>query len=75
MPRHQQKFKDGGVKKLIILGLVEGCLETYDNVKVLMDICGINNLSFSKSFSVDLKMDNLLLGEYILSIQFYDFAF
>ena len=75
MPRHQQKFKDGGVKKLLILGLVESCLETYDNVKVLMELLGINALSFSKSFSVDLKMDNMLLGEYILSIQFFDFPF
>ena len=76
-PRHEQRFKDGGVKKLIILALVENCLETYDNVKVLMDILGINTLSFSKCFSVDLKMDNIMLGEFpysLLSIHFNCFS-
>ena len=60
---HQQKFKDGGVKRLFILAIVENCMENYHNVSVLMNIVGVNTLSFSKSITVDLKMDNLLLGE------------
>ena len=58
----KNKFKDSGVKRLIILGLVENGMETYNNVKILMDILGVNTLSFSKSVSVDLKMVNLLIG-------------
>ena len=59
---HHQKFKNGGVKHLLVLTIVEDCIKNYHNVNVLMNIVGVNTLSFSKSISVHLKMDNLLLG-------------
>ena len=65
-----KKFKDSGVKKLVILGLVENGLETYHNIEVLMQKVGVNTLSFAKSMSVDLKMVNLLIGKKISHFNF-----
>ena len=65
-----QRFKDSGVKKLVILGLVENGLETYHNIEVLMQKVGVNSLSFAKSMSVDLKMVNLLIGKKISHFNF-----
>ena len=59
----QKKFRDSGVKRLIILGLIEDAPETYHNVKLLMDLCGVNSLSFAVSFCCDLKMSNIACGE------------
>ena len=66
-----KKFKDSGVKKLVILGLVENGLETYHNIEVLMQKVGVNTLSFAKSMSVDLKMVNLLIGKKISHFYFF----
>ena len=59
----QKKFKDGGVKRLIILGLIEDVPETYENVKTLMELVGVNKLSFATSLAMDLKMVNTLCGK------------
>ena len=37
--KHQKKrYKDSGVKKLFIICIVEGILETYDNVKTILNL-------------------------------------
>ena len=59
----QKKFKDDGVKRLIILGLIEDVPETYENVKTLMELVGVNKLSFATSLAMDLKMVNTLCGK------------
>ena len=56
------KFRDSGVKRLIILALIENASETYSNIKLLMDLIQVNTLSFATSFCVDLKMVNILMG-------------
>ena len=37
-------FKDGGVKKLVVIGIVEEILETYFNVKTILNIMDIEKL-------------------------------
>ena len=53
-------FKDGGVKKLIILAVGFKIPENYTNVLRIMELVGINR--FTATFSCDLKMVNMILG-------------
>lgn len=55
-----KRFKDSGVKKLIILALVQSCQENYENVNLLFSAVNISNLG--ATFAVDLKMANILAG-------------
>ena len=57
------KFKDSGVKRLLIIAIAEKIPETYQNVKKLINQAGLNTLTFSKSMSIDLKMVNIVLGK------------
>ena len=57
------KFKDSGVKRLMIIAIAEKIPETYENVKKLINQAGLNTLSFSKLMSIDLKMVNIILGK------------
>ena len=54
------KFKDSGVRKLIILSIVEDLPETYSNVKKLME--GLNLDEFTHVNVADHKLQNQLLG-------------
>ena len=56
-----EEFKDGGVKRLFILGIGYKIKENYCNVKKFMDLLGISVLD--GTFAVDLKMLNILLGK------------
>ena len=57
------KFKDSGVKRLMIIAIAEKIPETYQNVKKLINQAGLNTLSFSKLMSIDPKMVNIILGK------------
>ena len=59
--KHQKKrYKDSGVKKLFIICIVEGILETYDNVKTILNLVKIDKIDFV--IATDLKLANILLG-------------
>lgn len=53
-------FRDGGVKKLFVLAIVEGIQENYENVIQLWNTLGINK--FVGTIAVDLKLANILCG-------------
>lgn len=53
-------FKDGGVKKLVILALVEDVKESHSNIKSIIDILNIGNNNFFYAF--DMKLANLYFG-------------
>ena len=59
----QAKFRDSGVKRLIVLAIVEGASETYDSIKTLMELIDVDSLSFDVNFCLDLKMVNILMGK------------
>ena len=44
----QEGFKEGGVKKLIILGLVEKVKESYENLKKIMKLSMFSTWTLSK---------------------------
>lgn len=48
------------MKNLVVLAAVEGIKETYDNVKILWEKLGINELDMT--VSCDLKLANIVLG-------------
>ena len=56
----KKRHKDSGVKKLFIIAIVEGILETYDNVKSILKLLGLENIDFV--IATDLKLANILLG-------------
>ena len=57
-----KKFKDSGVKKVIILGIAPGVEELYNNVKKLWVNIGLHNLERPFTIATDLKLCNVLLG-------------
>ncbi len=54
------RFKDSGVKKLFIVGIVPGVQENYHNVKVLLEATKVSSLTFS--LATDMKLANILCG-------------
>ena len=61
--RNQQKkatFKDGGVKKLVIIGIVQEIAETYYNTKTILNLLNIEKIDFV--IATDYKLCNILLG-------------
>ena len=54
------QFKDSGVNKLIILGMVEDVCESYDNLKTMINLTGLQNFNFANAF--DMKLANTFLG-------------
>ena len=56
------KFKDTGVKKCFIIGLVPEVAENYINVKTLWSSTGVHNLQRRFTIASDLKLCNILLG-------------
>ena len=57
-----QKFKDSGVKKVLILGITPGVQENYSNVKKMWLECGLDKLDYHYTIATDLKLCNILLG-------------
>ena len=57
----KKRYKDSGVKKLFIIAIVEGILETYENVKSILNLLGLESIDFVIS-ATDLKLANILLG-------------
>ena len=43
---HDQKYLDSGVQRIQILAMVEDSAETYDNMKAILDILQLNDLSY-----------------------------
>ena len=56
----QKKLKFSGVKKLMVVAIVQNVCENFDNTKILLDLTNLNAISFVSS--VDMKMANCLLG-------------
>ena len=54
----QDKFKDRGVKKLIILAIVED--ENHQNIKHIIELLGISTKKYFLAF--DLKLANIYFG-------------
>jgi hypothetical protein len=57
-------FRDTGVKRLFILGIVQGGQENYENVFQLWSAIGINaqNNSYESTIATDLKLANIMSG-------------
>ena len=53
-------FKCTGVKKLLIIGLIQNTSENYDNVRELLNVLDIRNIDFC--IATDLKLSNILIG-------------
>ena len=58
--RQAKDKKDGGVKKLLIIGIAEAILETYENVKTILNLLKLDRIDFI--IATDYKLCNILLG-------------
>ena len=54
------QFKDSGVKKLLLLALVEDVDECYENLQALLQLLDLQAVSFV--CAVDMKLANTVLG-------------
>ena len=54
------KFKDSGVKKLIILGIISGTQENYKNISMLWSSLNLEHLE--GTIAADLKLANIMAG-------------
>ena len=59
-PSKSSDFKDGGVRKLLIIGIVQDIAETYGNAKIILNLLGIEKIDFV--IATDYKLVNILLG-------------
>ena len=57
-----KKFKDSGVKKVIIIGITPNVPENYVNVKKVWLSIGLQSMQKSFTIATDLKLCNILLG-------------
>ncbi|KAK6178470.1 hypothetical protein SNE40_013256 [Patella caerulea] len=55
-----KNFVDGGVKKLLLIGIVEQVKETYHNLECVLNLIGLDRIDFVCAF--DLKLANAFLG-------------
>ena len=58
-------FKDSGVRKLMIIGIIEDVQESYDNLKVILDQIdfeALGNDCCYNSYAFDMKVANIFLG-------------
>ena len=58
-----EKIKSSGVKKAILLALVEDCIETHFNMDVLFKLTEINNVAYT--FHADFKLLLYVIGNCI----------
>ncbi len=54
------EFKDSGVKKIIILAIVENVTESHGNLKIILDLLGIQNIDCVHA--MDMKAANAFIG-------------
>ena len=59
--RPDEKFKDSGVKKIMVIAIVSDVQENYVNVKRLWMEAGIDMLERKFTIATDLKLCNILL--------------
>ena len=57
----ESKFKDSGVKKVLLLGLSQDTEENYANISKLWNLLQIND-RFKGTLATDLKLANILFG-------------
>ena len=57
----RDKFKDSGVKKLLLAAVIPACPENHHNQKVMLDALGMDGLEWGTT--VDLKMALCLVGK------------
>ena len=57
-----KEFKDSGVKKVLVIGIVSNVQENYINLKALWINIGIHLLNKDFTIATDLKLCNILLG-------------
>ena len=62
-----ERFKDRGIKKVMIIGIVPEMQENYFNVKRLWLETGIEIISRPFTIATDLKLANILLGLGLMS--------
>ena len=55
-----REYKDGGVKKLVIIAIVQDIAETYFNAKTILNLLSIEKIDFV--IATDYKLCNILLG-------------
>ena len=60
--RLKNRFKDSGVKKLLILAIVPDIQENYINVKRIWLEAGLDKIHQNYTIASDLKLCNILLG-------------
>ena len=60
--RLDEKFKDSGLKKIIILAIVPEVQENYANLKRLWLEAGIDKITRGYTIATDPKLCNILLG-------------
>lgn len=58
----KKKQADGGVRRCLIIGILEDVPETHYNVKKLLDVLDIKPEDVDLTFTTDLKLLNILLG-------------
>ena len=57
---YKDSYKDGGVKKLVIIAIVKDIAETYSNAKAMLNLVQIEKINFV--IATDYKLVNILLG-------------
>ena len=60
-----KKYKDSGVRKLMIVGIIEGVCESHENVKIILDLLEfevLGNTDFYNTYALDMKIANIFLG-------------
>ena len=60
--RKRAKYLDSSVKKLFVLAITKGIPETYFNVKTILAVLKLDNITFDFCLATDLKLQNILMG-------------
>ena len=60
--RLKNRFKDSGIKKLLILAIVPDIQENYINIKRIWLEAGLDKIHRNYTIASDLKLCNILLG-------------
>lgn len=66
--QHESQYKNSGVKKSFIIGLIENAAETYENFKIMFELLNLNNfIALLDQFYIvaDLKAINMILGKLV----------
>jgi hypothetical protein len=58
--KKQSVFKDSGVKKLIVLAIMQDTQERYENIKEILGVLHLKDIDFS--VAADMKLINIVIG-------------